>query len=55
MMISMYKRCIYEICHDERRKEMRLMLRDLTLVGERNELLFIRVWKPLPTRGVLKH
>ena len=27
---------------------------DLTLVGEENETFFIRVWKPLPSRRVLK-
>ena len=27
---------------------------DLTLVGEKNETFFIREWKPLPSRRVLK-
>ena len=27
---------------------------DLTSVGEENETLLIRVWKPLPNRRVLK-
>ena len=31
------------------------LLWDPTLVGEENETLFIRVWKPLPSRHVLKN
>ena len=31
-----------------------LILCEITVVGERNEELFIKVWEPLLSRGVLK-
>ena len=42
------------VCQQERWAPKGGGLRDPTLVGEENETFFIRVWKPLTNRHVLK-